>query len=87
MQLKHRNLGKLERKILYWWRTERDLKNQLLLRIRRHFKNISQPKGQQKRYFVLKFGVFLKNYTILFSSIFVGLSFSASCASATSSTI
>mgnify|MGYP003196829519 CR=1 FL=1 len=69
------------------WRTERDLKNQLLALNRRHLKNISQLKGQQKRYFLFKFGVFLKNYTILFSSVFVGLSFSASCASATSSTI
>ena len=57
---------------------ERDSKNQLLPRIRRYFKNISQPKGQQKRYFLLKFGVFLKNYTILSSSVFVGLPFSTS---------
>ena len=56
MQLKHRNLGKFGKKILCWWRTERDLKNQLLLRNRRHFKNISQPKGQQKRYFLYFFG-------------------------------
>ena len=56
MQLKHRNLGKLERKILYWWRTERDLKNQFSARIRRYFKNISQLKGQQKRYFLHFFG-------------------------------
>ena len=59
MQLKRRNLGKFERKILCWWRTERDLKNQLSLRNRRHFKNISQPKGQQKRYFAYTFSALL----------------------------
>nr|DAN55446.1 MAG TPA: hypothetical protein [Caudoviricetes sp.] len=41
---------------LMWWRVERDLKNQLSARIRRYFKNISQPKGQQKRYFLHFFG-------------------------------
>nr|DAX80378.1 MAG TPA: hypothetical protein [Caudoviricetes sp.] len=58
-----------------WWRTERDLKNQLLLRNKRYFKNISQPKGQQKRYFLLKFGVFLKNYTIFIFVRFCWLAF------------
>ena len=46
MQLKHRNLGKFGRKILCWWRTERDLKNQFSARNKHYFKNISQPKGQ-----------------------------------------
>ena len=69
MQLKHRNLGELERKILCWWRTERDLKNQLLLRNKRYCKNISQLKGQQKNIFIRIIPCYLINfrrYSLLF---------------------
>ena len=44
-----------------------DLKNQLLPRTKRFFKNTSQQKGQQKDIFKLL--VFLKKYAILFSAI------------------